>query len=427
MSGAAPRRVRSPWFLLTGAAGGLAGFLLMEIVSLLAGERQGQGGEVLRQAFYFAGFGLAVGGALGMTEGLVRRDRERLRYGLLVGALLGAAGGFLGGAAGQTVYGLLPARHASQVDLAIVLDSSGSMKGWLFGGNDPRGLRRQAAIHVVDRLTEQDRVTVIDFDDAATVLFPLAFLDSRQVRAAARRAVEQVDDVGGTNLDAGLVAALQELGLNRLEGRPQHVIFLTDGGGYFDPRTAVQAAGLGIVVHTVALGGDTDAALLQSIAAQTGGLFQPVADAEKLVEVFAHIYEETLQMTSFEESLATGSVHPVRRTVQYLLRILGWALAGGLIGLGQGVRENTREDLRACGLGGLLGGALGGALFEPVSGAVALGAGFVGRALGDVVVGAAIGGSMRLLQQRMVEGSGRPPTALTAVLPRNSRLDAPLR
>ena len=88
-----------------------------------------------------------------------------------------------------------------------------------------------------------------------------------------------------------------------------------------------------------------------------------------------------------------------------ILRILSWAVMGLAIGAGQGVRENTREDLRACSLGGFLGGAVGGALFDPVSSVIALGGGLVGRCLADVVVGACIGGSMRLAQQHMVEMS----------------------
>jgi hypothetical protein len=81
------------------------------------------------------------------------------------------------------------------------------------------------------------------------------------------------------------------------------------------------------------------------------------------------------------------------------------------------VRENTREDLRACSLGGLLGGLVGGALFDPVTELVALGQGIVGRGLADLVVGATIGGSMRIAQERLVEASGKPTTTLLAALP----------
>ena len=61
---------------------------------------------------------------------------------------------------------------------------------------------------------------------------------------------------------------------------------------------------------------------------------------------------------------------------------------------------------------------MGGALFDPLSSLVSLGAGLVGRGIADVVVGACIGGSMRLAQEKIVEASGKPKTTLLSVLPK---------
>ena len=101
--------------------------------------------------------------------------------------------------------------------------------------------------------------------------------------------------------------------------------------------------------------------------------------------------------------------------VLLLLRVLSWGVVGAVIGMGQGVTYNTREDLRACTLGGLVGGLIGGGLFDPVSQFADFGAASTGRAIADVVVGAAIGGSMKLAQGALVANSGRRPTALLYV------------
>ena len=131
-------------------------------------------------AIYFGGFGLAVGAALGMTEGIVRKNRGRTIYGLAIGLILGALGGCIGGAVGQAIYGLVPLRYASasKADLAVALDSSGSMRTLFFFGNDPHGERRKAAKDLVDRLSPDDRIAVIDFDDTGKVVYPLTTLGS---------------------------------------------------------------------------------------------------------------------------------------------------------------------------------------------------------------------------------------------------------
>jgi hypothetical protein len=107
---------------------------------------------------------------------------------------------------------------------------------------------------------------------------------------------------------------------------------------------------------------------------------------------------------------------------RYLLRIISWLIVGLAIGAGQGIRENTREDMTACSLGGLIGGAAGGALFDPLTSVVSFSGGILGRALGDIVVGACIGGSMRLAQKKLVMDRDKEPTTFLNVLPRSSGL-----
>lgn len=414
------KRVRSRYFVLSGGLGGLLGFVLMEIVLLSQGSAS-RTGDIFRMALYFAGFGLAVGAGLGMTEGYVQKKHGRMIYGFIMGLILGAAGGFVGGTVGQTIYGLVPLtqKGSSEADVAIALDSSTSMKGMFFlvRGNDPQGERRRAAKALIDRLSEKDRVAVVDFDGAGSVFFPLTALDSASAREAARQSVDRIDDFGDTNLSAGLDAAIEELVRNKMEGRQRCVIFLTDGDGYYDESSAARAKAEGIVIHTIGLGAEVNAGLLFGIAQETGGKYYPVQNASALSTLFEKIYVENLDMATRAQGVpepdAERSDLPL---VHMLLRILSWAVMGLMIGAGQGVRENTREDLRACSLGGLLGGALGGALFDPITNILGFGAGFVGRGLADLVVGACIGGSMRLAQEHMVEAAAKQ-TTLLSVLP----------
>jgi len=417
-------RLRTRHFIVSGALGGSVGFLLMEVLSKFYAGGDTRSGDLLHMALYFAGFGLAVGAALGLTEGFVAKDRFRLWYGLFIGLLLGAAGGFLGGGVGQTIYGLVPVRYAtaSNADIVIALDSSGSMSELFFFGNDPWGKRKDAAKELIDRLSSTDRVAVVDFDDGAQVLFPLTTLGSSIVREQAKSAVDQVDDSGGTDLDAGLGLSLRELAAADAKGRDRHVIFLTDGVGQYTSGSLSAESTKGIAIHTIGLGDGVDEALLRGIAEVSGGSYHAVADASDLIEVFERIFQQSIAMTTAEGAAPVEAERLTPPWVPVLLRVLSWGAMGFLIGAGQGVRENTREDVRACSLGGLLGGLVGGALFDPVTSLVALGQGVVGRGLADLVVGATIGGSMRIAQERLVEASGKPTTTLLEVLPKKPGL-----
>lgn len=413
-------RVRSRWFILSGALGGLAGFLLMEMVSVPGAGAGTFSGNLLRMSLYFAGFGLAVGIALGMTEGLAQKRPGRAIYGFFMGLILGALGGFAGGAIGQTIYSLVPRTHtqSSTSDLAIALDSSGSMKMLFFGGNDPWGERRSAAKNLIDRLSPTDRVAIVDFDDVGAVVHPLSFLGSKTAREAAKSAVDRIDNTGGTNLSAGLDAAIAELAGHKAPERSQFVIFLTDGEGEYSSESAVRAQQEGIKIYTLGLGDQVQTGLLQEVAAQTGGKYYPVASASELTALFEKIFREH-GGAMVEAETTKSDINPL---LLLCLRILSWAVMGLFIGLGQGIRENTREDLWACAFGGFLGGALGGALFDPVVNLVTADGGLAGRALADIVVGACIGGSMRLAQEKIVEASGKPTTTLISVLPQRASL-----
>ena len=413
------KRVRTVHFVVSSAAGGLVGFVLMEAlpggVVATGGTRSG---NIFEMGVYFAGFGLAVGAALGMTEGLVRRNRRRAWYGLGIGLLLGGIGGFVGGASGQAVYGLVPLRYAggSTVDLVIALDASSSMGRLLFG-SDPRGRRKAAAKRVVERMSPNDRVAVVDFNAEGRVLLPLTSLATSDARREVRRAIDAVGSGGGTSLDAGLAAAFSVLRSTPGDGRDRHVIFMTDGQGEYTPERFGPEVTMGVTVHTVGLGDGVDAGLLHTIAASTGGDYYAASRASDLIAVFDDIFTEHVVMTAVAPEGGAGELL-TPGWVLLLVRTLGWAVMGTLLGMGQGLSYNTREDFRACALGGLAGGAVGGALLHPLgtlTGVVGIGAGLPGRAIADVVVGAMIGGSMKLTQGSLVDPG--QTTALLAIRP----------
>jgi Mg-chelatase subunit ChlD len=167
------------------------------------------------------------------------------------------------------------------IDVALVLDSSGSMS-W----NDPDGLRRVGAKRLVDGLLNQDQAAVVDFDSSARVW---AALTSN--KAALHAAIDMIDDSGGTNIGAGV-----NLGLNQLatsaEGRGRIMVLLTDGVGSYSHVYTARAVDMNVAIYTIGLGWDIDIPLLQTIASQTGGLFYHVTNPADLPSVFERVGDE---------------------------------------------------------------------------------------------------------------------------------------
>jgi hypothetical protein len=186
------------------------------------------------------------------------------------------------------------------VDVALVIDSSGSMTG-----NDPQNLRSAAAKEFVDLLSDgnaqvnADRASVVDFDGGATLLQSLT-----SDKDALKTAIDRIDSSGGTNIGAGVRVGLDSLPAIPDPDAQLAMVLLTDGFGAYDPALTTRAADSGVIIFTVGLGSGADAALLQAIADGTGGVFFPVADAEDLAQVFLDIRQDIDLLDLDEDGLA---------------------------------------------------------------------------------------------------------------------------
>jgi Mg-chelatase subunit ChlD len=167
------------------------------------------------------------------------------------------------------------------IDLALVIDSSGSMR-W----NDPRNLRLEGARRLVTGLLEQDRAAVVDFDD-----WPRVRQSLTNNKAALVAAINQVDSDGGTVLTGGVREGLYELERGgRDSGRV--LVLMTDGVGPYDWRLTDQAVNSRVTIYTIGLGTEVDASLLWYIAWRTGGRFHHVRDANDLPAAFERVKDE---------------------------------------------------------------------------------------------------------------------------------------
>src|SRR5215212_4635939 len=195
--------------------------------------------------------------------------------------------------------------RAAPLDVAFVLDRSGSMQG---GKLD---LAKEGVDLAVARLRDADRAALVVYDDEVDTVQPLAAATPR-LKATLRLALHGVDSGGSTYLSGGWIAGCHQLAEatpvtngGASATRIRRVILLTDGlanVGILDPgvlaRHASELRRRGIATTTVGVGQDFDEGLLSAMAEAGGGNFQYIASPEGLRTFFAHELQELFSVAA---------------------------------------------------------------------------------------------------------------------------------
>lgn len=174
--------------------------------------------------------------------------------------------------------------RAASRHLAIVIDRSGSMTGKRLEN------ALAAAEGAVRRLSNGDRVSVIDYASSARLLVPVTELDG----ASRERVVAQIRNVsagGDTCISCALDSTLQTLG--RFEGVVDRVLLVSDGeatAGIRDidgmRRVAEGVRNAGATVTTIGVDVDYNERMLAAISEVTNGRHYFVESPEGLARIF---------------------------------------------------------------------------------------------------------------------------------------------
>ncbi len=188
----------------------------------------------------------------------------------------------------KTVKDLCISEQKDNVDVALIIDSTGSMDD-----NDPMGMRLEGAKTFIDSAASGDKIAIISFDRIAAVLASLLHIRTGNDRNLLKAAVDLVDNYGVTNLNAGLNSGFSQLASASYDGNRKAAVFLTDGkqeqsGPYYSQSHQQYALNLW-PIYTIGLGSSADEFLLKQIASDTEGEYVHLSDPQDLKEIYFKI------------------------------------------------------------------------------------------------------------------------------------------
>jgi len=227
------------------------------------------------------------------------------------------------------------------LDLALVLDSSGSMTTYDWGAGKTRQQAQKDAAHaLVNTLpVNTTSVAVIEFDYDANTLRVLSPLTSDI--ALIHAAIDSVDASGSTLIGSGIDRAAAELtGAYHTTGRAQMMVVLSDGDTLGSPEiNAANAIAAGVdAIHTVGLPGH-NTAVMRDIAdgpddtVGTGddyGVYTNASDLSQLEAIFSGTAGTLVGIDHVDITLPDGTVlsdYPTDALGNFVLP--DWAMVAG--------------------------------------------------------------------------------------------------
>ena len=189
------------------------------------------------------------------------------------------------------------------INLALVIDTSGSMEG------RPIDDARAASLALLDALRDGDRLAVVTFDSRADVMVPSVELDPA-ARAEARRRIGAMRARGTTDMANGLRLGVEQVSAHLNPAGINRVVLLGDGVPNESAgieALASTAGQRGIAITSMGLGLEYNETLMGAIAQRSGGHFHYVEDSAAVATAFR---TEVLRMERVVARNATVTLNP---------------------------------------------------------------------------------------------------------------------
>lgn len=179
----------------------------------------------------------------------------------------------------------VPGATRSPVNLALVIDRSGSMSG--FKLNEAK----QAARHLVSQLRPSDRLAIVHYGSDVKSLDGLFATEENKDRLL--QYIEGIWDDGGTNIGAGLTVGRDLLLKTQSDFKVNRMVLISDGqptegitehAGLLDIVREIRSHGIG--VSSIGVGEDFNENLMSAFAELGGGAYAYLQDASQLSAIF---------------------------------------------------------------------------------------------------------------------------------------------
>lgn len=184
------------------------------------------------------------------------------------------------------------------VDIALVLDRSGSMDG------NKLSMARQAVTHAIRLLKPADHLGVVCYDEQITTVLDRTPA-TPEAKALATQRLKSIDARGSTDLHGGWLRGAELARAESPGGALSKVLLLTDGlanHGVIEPAEMVATASRlrseGTITSTFGIGADFDEELLSRIATEGGGHFYFIEKAKQIPDLFASELGDTLEVVA---------------------------------------------------------------------------------------------------------------------------------
>lgn len=204
-------------------------------------------------------------------------------------------------------------RERTPVNVALVLDKSGSMQG-------QKIVRaREAAISAIKRLQPNDIVSVITYDSTVNIVVPATKLTDQQYVIDA---INRIQPGGSTALFAGVSKGAAEIRKFLDEKHVNRIVLLSDGKANVGPQTPLELGDLGsslikenISVTTLGLGLGFNEDLMVQLASRSGGNHEFIEDAAELADIFNREFDSVTSVVAQQVELRINvpqGIRPVR-------------------------------------------------------------------------------------------------------------------
>ncbi len=204
-------------------------------------------------------------------------------------------------------------KKRAPVNLAIVLDKSGSMSGQKIEQ------ARRAAIDAIRLLNSDDIVSIVTYDTTVQTIVPATKLTDRELIEQAIRGI-QAD--GSTALFAGVSKGAAEVRKFLDKERVNRIILLSDGLANSGPSSPGELGALGasllkenISVSTLGLGLDYNEDLMVQLAKKSSGNHYFIEQATELASIFRQEFEDVLSVVAQQVDVKVRipeGIRPVR-------------------------------------------------------------------------------------------------------------------